>query len=376
MIRLARRWFSAASWCAVGLLSAPAFADNSAAVTGVAAGTAAVAAAAAATPAQLRSPTEVVGHELPEWVDPRTGSASRLASSCGLTLEARLSGMAKQNYLNLTVANDAEMLVLLDLQNVIARFGSGATRRLAQEGGGGDVTIRPDWSTHYTFVFPWKEEFEHETRLSVEVPLSFASGQTCLATVQLAHAPNAKVPERSYTTYSPLEMAFGLNAHFAATGGLHEIAKNANPGFDLAWTLYPWVHHGFTFEFGIDAFGRKGLPVVAPYREASPITGTFFMLGYSYRLLPVRRLAFEYNLNGGLYALESETPDGKDKVASSVCFGVREKLKLNVLVYESTDHTRLEVGPGLVHSYIPAGDFGATNASGNLFSAGLFVTVD
>jgi len=374
--RFIRSWSSLLLSCALLLLATRASADSSTAVaSGVAAGVAASGAVADSNRPRGQQPIEVVGRELPEWVDPLTGSASRLASSCGLTLEARLSGMPKQNYLNLTVVNNMDTPVVFDSENVTVRFGSGVSRRLTSFDGE-PALIRPGWVTHSAFVFPSKAEFEHEDRLRVGLPISTGKGETCLATISLTHRPGAKVPERSYTAFSPLEMAFGLTTHFAATGDLQRIAENVNPGFDLGFTYYPWVHHGFTFEFGIDVYGKKGLPAVVPHQAASNITGTFFMLGYSYRILPVRWLALEYNLNGGLYALEAGNPDSKGSAASSASLGLREKLKLNFLLWTAADQMRIELGPALIHSYIPTGDFGATSASGNLFSGALYLTVD
>jgi hypothetical protein len=326
-------------------------------------------------PDRSRQPIEVVGRELPEWVDPITSSASRLASSCGLTLEARLSGMPQQNFLNLTIANDLDTPAVIDVESVTVRFGSGVTRRLVQVGQG-DTVIRPNWWSHRAFSFPSKADFEHEDRLRVEVPLSLPDGKKCLATVDLAHRPNAKVPKQSYTEYSPLEVSLGVNLHFAATGDLQTIAKNVNPGFDVVGTWYPTVHHGISFEFGVDFYGSRGLAAVTPNQSANPINGTLVMLGYSYRLLPIRWFAFEYNLNAGFYGVETRSSDDKEVIASSTSFSVREKLRLNFLLYQFADLTRVEIGPALIHTVIPTGDFGATSVSGNLFSGALYLSVD
>jgi hypothetical protein len=372
---LARCWLFALILCAVCFIPARASADASSAIgAGVAAGVAAGATSAAFDRGRGPLPTELVGRELPEWIDPLTGSASRLASSCGLTLEARLSGMPLQNFLNLTISNDTDGPIAFDSRSVTVRFGSGLSRQLSPLGGG-DAEIRPGWWTHRAFAFPAKAEFEHEDRLRVEVLVAASNGELCTASVSLAHRPGAKVPERSYTAFSPLELAFGLTAHFAATGDLRRIAENTNPGFDIGFTGYPWVHHGITFEFGVEAYGRKGLPLVVPNQSTNGITGAFFMLGYSYRILPIRQLALEYNLNAGLYAFEVTSPDGNGTVASSACLGVREKLKLNFLLW-TADQTRFELGPALIHSVLPAGGFGATCVSGNLFSGALYLTLD
>lgn len=368
-------WLAGLVLCALSLAAARAAADASSAIgAGVSAGVAAGATASVLDGPRGAPPIEVVGSDLPEWVDPLTGSASRLAESCGLVLEARLSGMPRQNYLNLTIANETDAPVVIDVHGVTVRFGSGVTRRVT-ELGAGDAELRPDWWAHRAFAFPSKAEFEHEDRLRVELPIRVGEGEVCVATVSMAHRPGVKVPERSYTSFSPLELAFGLTTHFAATGDLRRIAERVNPGFDLGFTFYPWVHHGFTFELGIDAFGRNGLDAVAPQQASRSITGTFFMLGYSYRILPIRQLALEYNLNAGLYALEAQTPDGKDTVAFSPGFGVREKLKLNFLLW-TADQTRIELGPALILSVVPAGEFGATTVSGNLFSGALYLTMD
>jgi len=39
------------------------------------------------------------------------------------------------------------------------------------------------------------------------------------------------------------------------------------------------------------------------------------------------------------------------------------------------DDTRIELAPALIHTYIPAGDFGATSVSGNLFGGALYLII-
>jgi len=362
--------------CALSFFAFQAFADASAPVSsGADERLVAAEMEAARQPINVAQPNELVGKELPEWVDPITSSASRLASSCGLTLEARLTGDYWQNFLNLSVANDSDARVHLDLSNVMVRFGSGLTRRLKTPFNGPSAVPPHAWR-HHTFAFPAKADFEHEDRLSVEVHVSLEHGQTCVAMVGLSHRPNAKVPERSYTSFSPREFALGVNVHFAATGDLKRIAANVNPGFDLTWALFLWPRHGIAFDVAFDHFGRKGLPAVAPDQAANPISGLFFGLGYNYRMPLKRRLWFEYDLSAGVYVLSAETPDNHDVVAKSTSFGFREKLKLNFLLLDRDDRMRVRLGPALIHSYIPTGDFGATSASGNLFGAALYLSGD
>jgi len=366
--------------CALSLGAVHAFADASAPVSSgpdprAAAAEGRAEAEAARQPINDAQPSEMVGKELPEWLDPITASASRLASSCGLTLEVRLSGDYWQNFLNLTVANDSDAPVHLDLSNVTVRFGSGFTRRLKTPGSGPSA-VRPHGWAHHTLAFPAKADFEHEDRLRVELPVSFDVGQTCVVMVSLAHRPDAKVPERSYTSFSPREFGLGVNVHFGATGDLKRIAANANPGFEATWALFLWPRHGITFHFAFDSYGRKGLSVVAPDQAATPIGGVSVMLGYAYRILVMRRLWLEYDLSAGLYGLNAESPDGGSSVASSNSFALREKLKLNFVVFGDDAWMRIKLGPELIHSYIPTGDFGASSASGNLFGAGLYLAWD
>ena len=375
MTRFAHRAF-VVSLLLVHLLAAGhAAADASSAIgAGIAAGATAGAVASLPGPTWRPQTSAVMGRELPEWVDRLTGSASRMASSCGQTLEARLSGMPRRNFLDLMVSNDTDEPADL-AQQVTVHFGSGLTRQLISLSDG-DTQIKPHWLVHRVFAFPSKEEFEHEARLSIALTISNAKGEACIATVAFEHRPGAYVPERSYTAFSPIELAFGLPVHFVATGGLRTIAERVNPGFDIGFSAYPWVHHGFTFEFGVDAYGRQGLSAVLPNQDSNAITGAFFMLGYSYRIVPFKALALEYNFNLGPYVFEVESTDQKNVLASSAALGVREKLKLNFLLWTTDDQDRIELGPAFIHSYLPAGDFGAAHISGNLFSAALYLTLD
>ena len=53
-----------------------------------------------------------------------------------------------------------------------------------------------------------------------------------------------------------------------------------------------------------------------------------------------------------------------------------ERFRLDFLLWEAADQTRIELGPAFIHSYLPTGNVGATSASGNLFSGALYLSVD
>jgi len=166
----------------------------------------------------------------------------------------------------------------------------------------------------------------------------------------------------------------GLTVHFAATSDLRTIAGNVNPGFDLSWIAFPWVHHGIGFEFGVDAFGRRGLPAVLPHRDANAVVGVFAMLTYSYRILLSSRFTPQFDFGAGVYGSGVDSAEGNDRLASSFCPSVREKLKLNILLLNSSGG-HVELAPALVHTYIPTGDIGSTSASGHLFSGALYLVI-
>jgi len=373
----ARLWLFAAFLCALAFAPAGASADpgsppSAAIVPGTAAGWAAV---SAAPPS--RAAHEVVGRELPEWVDRRTGSASRLSSSCGRIIEAHLSGTPRHNYLDLTLQNDSETKSDFQLSGVTAHFGSGLTRQLnpSAEHNRAASGSRGHW-THRAFSFPSKAEFEHEDRLRIEVSIEVRDHGVCSASIELVRRSDIEVPERSYTAYSPGGMSMGLTMHFAASGDLRTIASNVNPGFDLGWFAFPWVHHGIGFEFGVDAYGSRGLPAAVPAGNSNAIIGGFAMVTYSYRIQLSQRFTPQWDLGLGYYGLSADSEEGNDRLASANCFSMREKLKLNILLSTSNDGSRVEVAPALIHSYIPAGDFGATSVSGNLFSGALYLVID
>jgi len=372
--RILRHCRVAALGCAWSLLSGHASADSSAVVAGAAAGAAAGLAAASTQP--LLAPTEIIGRALPEWVDVRTGSASRLNSGCGFTIEASLSGTPQQNYLNLTLQREEETEATFHSGVVSAHFGSGLVRKLNAQGSGSGVVIPGGSWLHLPLAFPDKAEFEHESRLRIEVLIEARELGTCIASVEFVRRTDIAVPERSYTSYPPLAVAFGINTHFAASGDLRTIASNVNPGFELGFYGFPWVRHGIGLEFGFDAYGSKGLPAVLPDRAANGLGGIYFMATYSYRVLLSKRFTPQLDVGAGIYGLYVQTDDKDAEYPSASAFSLREKLKLNILLGSLYDGTRFELAPALIHTYIPAGDFGNASVSGNLFSGALYLIVD
>ena len=275
----------------------------------------------------------------------------------------RLSGYLEPSY----------EIIPITFDNFDYAFGSGLTRQLGPAHPRlSGPSVRGNRWVHSTFSFPSKAEFEHEERLRIEFSIDVSGQNVCNASIEFVRRSDIKVPESSYTSYARGQVNMGLTAHFAATGGLRTIASNANPGFDLGWIAFPWVHHGFGFEFGVDAYGRRGLPAVVPDRGANAVVGVFTMLTYSYRIQLSRRFTPQYDFGAGLYGLGVDSADGDDRLASALCLSLREKLKLNILLSTSADGTRVELAPALIHSYIPAGDFGGASVSGNLFSGALY----
>ena len=363
--------------CVFSFESARAFADTSKAASASNAPAAVLATATApALPPPRSQPQAIQGKVLPEWVDVRTGSVSRHSSICGHLIEASLSGSPRQNYLDLTLLNQSETdATYFYPQAVTAHFGSGLTRRLGPELSRlSDLTSRGDRWIHASLGFPSKAEFEHEERLRIEFSIDVRGQDPCNASLEFVRRRDIQVPESSYTSYARGQVNSGLTLHFAATGNLRTIASNVNPGFDLSWMVFPWVHQGLGFEFGVDAFGSRGLPEVVPDRDSNAVVGVFAMFTYSYRIHLSPRLTPQYDLGAGVYGLSVDSAEGNDRLASAFCPSVREKLKLNILLFTSSDG-RVELAPALVHTYIPAGDFGSTSVSGNLFSGALYLVI-
>lgn len=372
-----RLWGLSAFACALTVASAHASAEAGSAPSARIAPSAPAAVTASSGPPPWRAVSAIVGRELLEWGDPRTGSASRLNSSCGLILEAHLSGTSKQNYLNLSALNAGESAVDFRFNGVTAHFGSGLTRQLSRRIEVSHAGPGPhSYWLHRSFGFPSKAEFEHEDRLRIEVAIEIRDQGLCNASIELVRRSDVKVPESSYATYSRGQVNMGLNLHFASTGDLRTIASNVNPGFDFGWIAFPWVHHGIGLEFGVDAYGRRGLPAVAPAADANAVVGWFTMLTYSYRIQLSQRLIPQYDFGAGLYGLSVDSAEGEDRLAATTCLSLREKLKLNILLSTSPDGTRVALAPALIHSYIPAGHFGETSVSGNLFSGALYLVLE
>jgi hypothetical protein len=193
--------------------------------------------------------------------------------------------------------------------------------------------------------------------------------------LELVRPKGVPLRERTYTDFTQLQVDFGFNVHFASSGALRTIARNANPGFQLGFIGFPWVHHGISFDFGFDAFGRRGLPEVVPGQEANGIGGMYAMAGYVFRLLPTRRLSVSYSPGIGVYNVTVSQGSGKAsrELASETGIALRQRLRLSFFV-GMVDGSRFELGPALDHSYLALGRLGEAEVSGNLFSGSLLLT--
>jgi len=370
-------WRVAAFMAACSLLPGSAWAQSTAGTAATAAMAGAMAGSAAATAQPLEQPRELVGSQLPEWIDIRTGFASRLAASCGVIVEATLSSTPARNYLNLTLQSDETSKVSFRSSDVTAHFGSGLVRHLTAERAAarGLETADGRW-LHVPFSFPSKAEFEHEERLRIELLLELRDQGPCIASLEFERRTDVAVPKKSYTSYPPFAINFGISTHFAATGDLRTIAERVNAGFELSMIGFGWVHHGIGLELGFDGYGSHGLSAVIPGRDANGLAGVYFMPMYAYRILLSERFTPQLEFGAGLYHLYVQTEDKAASFPSSNSLGLREKLKLNILLGSFGDGTRFELAPALVHTYIPAGDFGDATVSGNLFSGALYLVLD
>lgn len=315
------------------------------------------------------------GSELTDWRDSGLAMAGRLAAGCGVAVELRLTGTGAANFLDVTITNQNDFPLSLAVRQVIAQFGSGRSRYLDLDDRW-DGELAAGWWQQVFFRFPEKADFAGQDTLRVGLPFVAPGKPPCVVSVELNRPRGVPLRERTYTEFTQFQIDFGLSMHFAATGDLSKIARNVNPGFELGFIGFPWVHHGISLDFGIDGYGRRGLPAVVPGHDANPVLGLYAMAGYVFRLVPTRRLSLSYAPAFGAYNVG--VTEGSDKssttIASETCLALRQRLRLSYFV-GMLDDARFEIAPAIQHTYLPFGKLGAADVGGNLFSGLLFLTL-
>lgn len=212
--------------------------------------------------------------------------------------------------------------------------------------------------------------------MRVDLPFIAAGKPPCVISVPLTRPRSVPIRERTYTEFTQFQIDFGLSMHFAATGDLNTIARNVNPGFELGFIGFPWVHHGISVDFGLDTYGRRGLAETVPDRDANGVVGLYAMAGYVFRILPSRRLSLSYAPAFGAYNAYITQGSGNDskQIASETCLALRQRLRLSYFV-GMLDDARFEIAPAIQHTYLPFGRLGEADVGGNLFSGLLFLTL-
>ena len=308
------------------------------------------------------------GRDLVEWIDPATGYASSLTAQCGVVVEARLTSRARTNVLWLNVAAPSNRGGMVDTERVTARFASGRSRRLTPLQT--EARVEPSTAVTEVFGFPDKGEFRGERSLTVDVPivLDATRSEACILSVALQrHREADDVRTVDLSGVLAVEAGGGVRST-TGTAGLGRLGGGAQGTFDLRFELFPWVHHGLTFDIALDGYSGAAVQAVRPSEPNSSdlsVTGAGFYLGYAFQYVFGEVLSVTYALAPGAYVLELQGSGSSGAIESSAVLGIRQRLTVAGIVW--TDPTGwFEVGGELSDQVIPFGSFGAVaNVSGN-----------
>ena len=245
----------------LALLVARASADvGDAVAAGAAGGVAGGVAAGAARSPELTVP--IIGPELRDWIDPRTGSTVKLGTGCGHVLEARLSGSGTRNLLNLTIQNHNDAIWSLDSRRVMAHFGRvrhGAFRR----------RWRP--LAHCRQATLLTERLPFPRRRISRVRLLWSSGsRSCRSGVRPARpCSRSSVTPAWPTTREPMCRTCGSICTSGGGPTWHQPAAFVSSAeskgglLEFGFSGFPALHHGWFFDIAIDVYGNKGVPAVS-----------------------------------------------------------------------------------------------------------------
>jgi hypothetical protein len=279
-----------------------------------------------------------------------------------------------RDYLDLTVLNRAAEESVLPARALLAHFGSGISRYLGPVDGS-DVAIDPDWWVHRTFVFPRKEEFFRQTRLTVDIPFTLQNAGTCRVQLTFERWPGVADDSRTHTVFSALELQFSAGIRVAAQGNIATLGRDATAVVDWGFHAFPWPHHGFFLEFPIDGYGASGAGAVAPGASGGNlhVTGVGMIAGYELKVYPTSWFSLSYGVGAGPYVLELDAKDSS-ALASVGTLAVRQKLKASLLL-ATLEQMRIELGPTFVDTWLLFGSLGQAAISGSVMSAMVQLTL-
>ena len=309
------------------------------------------------------------GADLVEWIDPRTGFASRAAAGCWMVVEARLTSRGASDRLWLHITATDFRRALVDTQGVTARFSSGRSRTLTPVVGDAVVWLRK--SVVELFDFPEKDDFHAVTSVSIEVPflLEGPDGGRCTVSVEFLRN-RSQDDARSVDLYGPFALEVGAGVRTTTgSAGLGRLGSGAQLAMDFGFAVFPWVHHGVEFYVAFDSFGLGGASAVLPGNPADSgleVQGAGIYLGYAFQYVFWKRLSVAYALTPGAYLLELASSDGNNAPKKyGTTLAIRQRLSVAGIFYtEATGW--FEIGAALADTVIPFGRFGAvSDISGN-----------
>jgi len=353
-------WLAACALLATGSAEA----QSTAVAAGVSAG---VAASNAPEPGYR----PLAASPLDDWVDPETGSTSRLASGCdGLTVELALSGAPGRNFLDVMISNDSGEPRAFAAHATTARFGSGRVRRLSGSRGeadGSDIVIDDGFWVHTVLAFPDKADFEGEDAMTVRLTFTGARSPTCTLPVPIERDRRIGHDAATHVQRSGIELHFGAGPRFFASGGIERLGGSSGPIFDLDVQAFPWVYHGLGFAIALDSYDGDRASLVAPnlVLEDPRLSGAGFLLGYVARYYLWPWFCVSYELFTGPYVFE--LTDGQDDgvLESGLVLPLRQRARLKARFARILDGTEFYFSTALLHLWVPSGDLGALDTAGH-----------
>jgi len=345
------------------IASLPTLAQAQAVAVGAATEAAARARAGEAVP-PLAAPS-LIGRELEDWQDPRTGTTAHLFDQCSMLMELRLTNHRSGNYLWMKLDNTGKAPVLVRPDLFKVRVGAHSWRHLYFHSGTGGPEIAPGKRAWLAFRFDDKAEFAGARTIDVELPLEGAREQECRIRAQMVRP--ARVPEDPVSSVAywgtGIWMMGGIG--LASTGGFDRLG-GADWIIEIGFDFFLSLHHGFSLGLLGESYGsferadfQGSVPASAEDLELG--AGGFFA-GYELRFHPKAWLPIAFGAALGPYGVSLEDRDEQ----------YVQKTNLASLLRANADAIFLTGGNDIVLAIrlsstalvVPAGDFGPIDLSG------------